>query len=211
MSDRGKQTAKRRLGLFGGTFDPIHTAHLIMASEALAQLGLDEVLFLPAGQPPHKPGLTISADSDRSAMIELAIAGRDQFALSRIDLDQDGQSYSALLVERIAAAAPDADVFFIMGSDSLRDFHTWFEPHRVTAQATIAVLPRPGAEYDLDTVLDQTPSLRGRLELLSMPLLEISSTDIRRRVAEGISIWYQVPAEVEAYIEMSQLYRALIE
>ncbi len=198
---------KRRLGLFGGTFDPIHVGHLIMAAEAVAQLDLDEVLFLPAGQPPHKPGQAISPDRDRSAMIELAIAGREMFTLSRIDLDQDGPSYSAELVERVASMEAGAELFFIIGSDSLRDFHTWFEPSRITARATIAVLPRPGAGYDLDTVLRQVPSLRDRLELLTMPLIAISSTEIRQRAAAGEPYWYQVPVEVEAYIEMRSLYR----
>ncbi|MCC6945846.1 MAG: nicotinate-nucleotide adenylyltransferase [Thermomicrobiales bacterium] len=203
--------SRRRLGLFGGTFDPIHTGHLIMASEALAQLELDEVLFLPAGQPPHKPEQTISSDEDRSTMIDLAIAGRPAFSLSAIDLGGEGPSYSADLVERIAENEPESELFFIIGSDSLRDFHTWFQPRRITARATIAVLPRPGATFDLDTVLKRTPSLRGRLQLLSMPLIEISSTDIRKRAAAGMPFWYQVPEEVEAYIAERGLYRPATE
>lgn len=198
---------KRRLGLFGGTFDPIHTGHLIMASEALRQLDLDQVVFLPAGQPPHKPDARISSDRDRSAMIELAIAGRNVFTLSRIDLDQEGPSYSAELVERVVKMEPGSDLFFIIGADSLRDFHTWHQPERITARATIVVMPRPGVSYELETVLRDTPSLRGNLEILSMPLIEISSTEIRERTARGEPFWYQVPPDVEIYIEMSGLYR----
>lgn len=204
-SETGKQ---RRIGLFGGSFDPIHMGHLIIASEALQQLSLDEVFFLPAGRPPHKPDQQLAADRDRVAMIDLAIAGRPAFSLSDIDLGQDRPSYSAELVERMATIHRGNALFFIIGSDSLRDFHTWYQPHRITALATVAVVPRPGVVYQLSDVLTRTPSLQGNLQLLAMPLIDISSTEIRRRAGCGEHFWYQVPIDVEAYILRHALYRS---
>ncbi len=193
--------------MFGGSFDPIHVGHLIAASEALRQLSLDVVLFLPARQPPHKPGQKLADDHHRCAMIELAIAGRPEFQLSGIDLQFDGPSYSADLVERISRSLPDQELFFIIGGDSMRDFHTWYEPHRIAELTTIVVARRSNAPYDLEDVVAQTPTLEGRIKEVQMPLIDISSTTIRQRVSVGEHFWYQVPLDVERYIELHGLYR----
>lgn len=202
--------SEQRIGLLGGSFDPIHVAHLILASEALRQLDLHKVLFLPASRPPHKHDRDLTADEHRCAMIELAIAERSAFELSTADLIPGGPSYSADLVERIGDASPQAELFFIIGGDSLRDFHSWHEPHRITARATIVVAGRPGADYDLVTVLQQTPSLRGRLVELQSPLVEVSSTAIRQRIREHEIYWYQVPLAVERYISEHALYASAV-
>ncbi|HEX5502427.1 MAG TPA: nicotinate-nucleotide adenylyltransferase [Thermomicrobiales bacterium] len=198
-----------RLGLYGGTFDPVHVGHLVAAAEVHFALGLDRVLFLPAGQPPHKQGQTITPAAARARMIGLAIAGRPQFALSTLDLEGAAPSYTAdLLVRARAAWGADADLYFIMGEDSLRDFPGWREPARVAALARLAVVTRPNVAVDVAAIERAVPTLAGRVHCVPIPEIDVASHDLRARVAAGRPIAYQVPPAVEAYIREHGLYRA---
>ncbi len=196
----------RRIGILGGTFDPVHTGHLIIASEAMRQAELDEVVFVPAGRPPHKPNAVLSSNSARLEMLQIAIEQRPEFSISDVDLRRPGPNYSADLLDVFRTEHPAAQLFFIIGADSLRDFHTWREPHRIVEHACLIVAPRPGVTIDLAQAMERTPRLEGRVQVVSMPLIEISSTEIRKRSRHGESYWYQVPLDVEKYIERHRLY-----
>ena len=197
----------QRIGVLGGTFDPIHIGHLVVADNALQQLALDTILFAPAGQPPHKPDRAISSATDRKAMIEIAIAGRPEFARSDIDIDREGPSFTVDLLRRIDETFSPAALFFVMGADSLRDFSTWSRPESILQIARIAVARRPGAIID-DHVMSSVPGLAERLHLLDSPLSHISSTDLRARVRRGQTIRYLLPQGVHDYIDAKYLYRA---
>jgi nicotinate-nucleotide adenylyltransferase len=200
-------TLIRRLGVLGGTFDPIHHGHLVAAQEALYQLKLDQVLFVPAGMPPHKPVQPLTPARHRLEMIELAIADRPGFALSRVDVERPGPHYSADMLQLLKEEwGPDTTLFFIEGADSLVDLLDWHEPQRVVELAELAVVDRPGVELDVDRLQQHLPGLVGRLHRVKMPLLDISSTDLRRRVREGRPVAYLTPDEVVAYILEHELY-----
>jgi nicotinate-nucleotide adenylyltransferase len=196
----------KRIGVLGGTFDPIHLGHLVIASHAADALTLDVVLFMPAQSPPHKLGKTISPIDHRIAMVNLAIDGDARFAFSDLDLTTGEPSYTAELVERLAAVHPEGEIFFIAGADSLRDFSTWYEPERILRHARLAIAARPGVEIDA-TMLNAMRDLRNRTSIFASPLMEISATGIRERVREGHSIRYLVPEAVERYIQEHGLYR----
>jgi nicotinate-nucleotide adenylyltransferase len=197
----------QRLGVLGGTFDPIHHGHLVAAQEACYQLELDQVLFVPAGTPPHKPAGPITHARHRLRMIELAIADRPCFALSRVDVDRPGPHYTADMLQLLKDEwGPDMTLFFIEGSDTLADIQSWHQPQRIVELAEIAVVDRPGAELDLACLEQHLPGLGARLHRVSMPLLDISSTDLRQRVREGRPIDYLLPHEVKDYILEHELY-----
>lgn len=198
-----------RLGILGGTFDPIHHAHLGAAEEARSQLGLDCVLFMPAGDPPHKPLRPISPALHRVRMVQLAIADRPYFAVSRVDLDRAGPSYTVDALRLLRAEwGPGPQFFFIEGSDSLAEILTWYHPERILELTDLAVVLRPGAAVDVPALEARLPALAGRIHWVRMPLLDISSTDLRARVRDGRPISYLVPPAVEAYIHEHGLYRA---
>jgi len=197
-----------RLGLFGGTFDPPHLGHLILASEAFAQLRLDRLLWVLTPAPPHKRGQVITPLEHRLAMLELAIAGDPSFELSRAELDRPGPHYTLDTVKRIQADAPSADVILLIGGDSLRDLPTW---HRaadlVAACREIGVMRRPGDSADLSALERSLPGIRPKVRFMDAPLLEIASSEIRRRAAAGKSFRYYVPPAVHEYILQHNLYR----
>lgn len=196
-------------GVFGGTFDPIHLGHLLVAELAREQLGLARVLFLPAARSPHKAGQVPAADHHRRAMVELAIADHPVFALSTVDLDRSAPSYTIDSLALLRAAAPDvAEWVLILGGDSLLGLSAWREPAQIAAQAALAVFDRPGAPLDLEALELRRPYLAGRVRRIEGPRLEISATGIRRRQAEGRTIRYQVPESVRAYIAANGLYAA---
>lgn len=195
-----------RLGVLGGTFDPPHYGHLHLAQVGLDQLSLDRVLFVPAGQPPHKPDQPITPAFHREAMVSLAIAGNEKFVLSRADLDRPGPHYTADLLAILRRAYPKADLYFLMGSDSLAQFLTWHDPARIAAQAWLAVLPRPGWEADLETLEKAIPGIHDRIVWLEGTMMDVAGTEIRRRIAEGWPIAGMVPPAVETYIRRHHLY-----
>lgn len=198
---------RRRVGIFGGTFDPVHLGHLIIASEIRFALALERVLFVPAAQPPHKPERMVTADHHRLAMLELAIAGNPDFGISRVELERSGPSYTVDTLEILNRQLAPAGLVLLMGADSLRDLPTWREPGRIAERAELAVAQRPGVEVDLDAVYEAIPEARGRIHLVDIPLIGISSSDIRRRVQEGRPIRFHVPTAVERYIVEHGLYR----
>lgn len=191
----------RTQGLFGGTFDPVHLGHLILAEQAIVELGLDEVLFVPAARPPHKiDGRPISSGEDRAAMIELAIASNPRFRLSTSEIDRSGVSYTVDTLRMLDRDDPRPRVL-LMGSDNARDFASWKEPDEIVERATIGVWERPG-QYFWPEVM---PDVLARK--IPSPLIEISSTEIRRRVSEGVSIRYLTTDPVLEYISERGLYR----
>lgn len=202
-------SAGGRLGLFGGTFDPPHFGHLVAAEEAAELLGLERILFLPAGQPPHKRGEPVSAVEDRVRMVELAIADNPRFQLSRADCDHPGPSYTADLLARLRAQlGPGPELYFLIGMDSLRDLTTWHAPERVLAQAVLVAVSRPGyPPVSLAELAEQLPSATERIKILRTPGVDISSTELRERTAAGRSLRYLVPEAVRAYILERGLYR----
>jgi len=200
-------TRAPRIGIFGGTFDPVHLGHLIAAADLRAAIGLDAVLFVPAGKPPHKSDAVISEDRHRLAMLELAVAGNPAFRVDPIDMERDGPSYTADLLALLGERLGPADLWFLMGEDSLRDLPTWRTPGRIAELARLGVARRPGIDADLDRVIAEVPGARGRVDLVETPLIGISATDLRARVASGATIAYQVPAAVERYVTEHRLYR----
>jgi nicotinate-nucleotide adenylyltransferase len=196
-----------RLGIFGGTFDPVHLGHLIVATEIRHALALDRVLFLPAGEPPHKQGWTVSPAAHRVAMLRLALADDPGFGLCLHDVERPGLSYTADTLADLAARWPAAELFFLMGEDSLRDLPTWREPARIIAAARLAVVARPGIDTDLADLEPVLPGISQRVELTPAPEIGIAARDLRARVAAGRPIRYQVPAAVERYIREHGLYR----
>ncbi len=204
-----KIMTKTPIGVFGGTFDPPHYGHLVIAEEARARLGLRRVIFLPAGKPPHKPDRVISPVAHRLAMVLLAIAGNPGFRLSRLDVDRPGPCFTAELLEMLQAElGPTADLHFIVGMDSLGDFLTWHEPARVLRAARLVAATRPGYTCDLSEMEDAIPGATSRIILLEAPALEISSTELQARVRAGLPIRYQAPEAVARYIRQHGLYAA---
>lgn len=198
-----------KLGILGGTFDPIHMAHLLIAEISRERLGLDRLLFVPAGDPPHKQKRPKTADDQRQAMVSLAIAGNPAFALSRVDLDRPGPHYSTdtvRLIRKERNLAADR-CFFIIGGDSLAELPTWHKPEELIGLCRLAVIHRPGHQPDADRLAQKIPGLADRLTWVEAPLLEISGSAIRARVRAGQSIRYQVMDEVRDYIKRHHLYR----
>ena len=199
-----------RVGILGGTFDPPHLGHLVLAQEAYQALGLTQVLFVPAGEPWRKAGRELSPRQDRLAMVHLAVAGNPAFAVSTAEVDRPGPSHTAEtmaeLSQRVAAAA---ELFFIMGADSLADFPHWHQPLRILELARLAVAERPalGDEGFEEGVPEElAAALRERVVWLSMPLIAISASAVRERVRQGLAIRYWVPEAVEEYIGGHRLY-----
>lgn len=194
-----------RIGILGGTFDPIHLGHLIMASFAADELGLERVLFVPAQTPPHKLERSVTDARHRVQMIRAAIKPDPRFALSDLDLREDSPSYTADLLQRLLRAHPDAGLVFIIGADSLRDLPSWHRPDLVLQRAELAVARRPGVTID-DAVLDALPGLRDRVHVFQSPLIDISSTDIRNRITREKPVVWLVPPVVDDYIKHHGLY-----
>ncbi len=200
------------LGVFGGTFDPIHVAHLAVAQEAVEALGLERVVFVPAGQPPHKPGQPITSSAHRLAMVQLAITGNDRFSADRLELDRAGPSYTVDTLEALGAARepgePPPPIILILSAEAFLALPTWNEPHRVLDLARIAVAPRdgyPGAGVAF--VEEHFPDHVDRVLFLDGPRLRLSATELRERAAAGRSLRYLVPDAVAAYIDDHDLYR----
>jgi nicotinate-nucleotide adenylyltransferase len=201
------------VGVFGGTFDPIHYAHLAVAEEAAEALGLERVLFVPAGQPPHKPGQAITAGAHRLAMVELAIAGNDRFAVDRLELERDGPSYTVDTLEALGASGPTPEPRFrelilILSADAFLGLASWHDPRRIFELARVAVAPRegyPSAEATFMT--EHFPDLADRVVFLDGPRMRLSASELRSRAAAGRTLRYLVPDAVAAYIDDHDLYR----
>jgi len=200
------------LGVFGGTFDPIHLAHLAVAEEAAEAMGLERVVFMPAGEPPHKPRRVISAAEHRLAMVELAIAGNERFAVSRMELDREGPSYTVDTLEALDAsrrsAGASGDLALILSADAFLEFMTWREPRRIVELARLVVAPRDGyPDAGPGFLAEHMPDLADRASFLDSPRLRLSGSEMRGRAAAGRSLRYLVPDAVAAYIGDHALYR----
>jgi nicotinate-nucleotide adenylyltransferase len=196
------------IGILGGTFDPPHIGHLIIADQALAQLQLDEVWFMPVGQPPHKVSNHITPIHHRVAMVNLAIADHQGFRLSLVDVERPAPHYSSTALEILATRYPQHNWFFIMGADSLADLPRWHNPKRLIALAMLGVASRPSVRPDLDKLECALPGLRARVRWIDTPLIDIASSDLRQMAHAGSSLRYLVPHPVETYIKQHRLYRA---
>jgi nicotinate-nucleotide adenylyltransferase len=199
-----------KLGVLGGTFDPPHIGHLILAGEARLALGLEQVLFVPAGTPWRKAGQELSPRDDRLAMVRLAVGDDPDFAVSTLEIEREGPSYT---VETLATLRDqfglETEFFFIMGADSLADFPHWHQPQRILELARLAVAERPEREDEgVGGILaeDLARAMRERVVWLHMPRIDISATAVRDRVRRGLSIRYWVPSAVEEYIRKHRLY-----
>ncbi len=195
-----------RLGILGGTFDPPHFGHLVLAENGRVQLALDRVLFVLAGQPPHKPGQPITDGVRRVAMVEAAIAGNGAFCVSRVDLERPGPHYTVDTLALLRDRYPDAEFFFLMGGDSLEEFAHWRDAPGILRQTRLAVMPRWGSTPDMARLERAVPGIARRLSWLDAPTLDVSSTELRRRVRQRLPLRYLVPAAVETYIQASGLY-----
>jgi nicotinate-nucleotide adenylyltransferase len=200
-----------RVGVFGGTFDPVHYGHLILAEQAREQCRLDEVWFIPAARPPHKAESELTRFDQRAEMLTLAIAGHAAFKVLELEKDRPGPSYTVDTLTELRRCTPDAGLWLLIGSDTLVELGSWHEKERLADLAGFIVMARPGNEVLTPEIVGRELGLREnaplRMERVQVPLIEISSRDLRRRAAEGRSLRYFLPRAVEVYIEEKQLYR----
>lgn len=207
--EQAAREGKRKVGIMGGTFDPIHIGHLILGEAALRQFHLDEVYFMPAGNPPHKKErLGRATDDQRIRMVQLAISSNPNFRLSLVEMNDQGYTYTYKTLQKLRIAYPDNDYYFIIGADSLQDFHEWKEPQKIADQCHIVAATRnqmPPEEFD--RLLEMQKRLfSGDFLKLDTPNLDISSKHLRQMVREGESIRYYVRDGVMDYIKEKGLY-----
>ncbi|GAA3437396.1 nicotinate-nucleotide adenylyltransferase [Kutzneria kofuensis] len=194
-------TDKRRIGVMGGTFDPIHHGHLVAASEVQARFELDEVIFVPTGQPWQKSGREVSPAEDRYLMTVIATASNPRFSVSRVDIDRNGPTYTADTLADLADRYPDDDLFFITGADALSQIVSWKRVDELFTRAHFIGVTRPGFH------LDDHHLPAGSVSLIEVPAMAISSTACRDRVCAGLPVWYLVPDGVVQYISKRRLYQ----
>jgi nicotinate-nucleotide adenylyltransferase len=202
----------QRIGVLGGTFDPVHYGHLVIAEEVYATLQLTEMIFVPAGQPPHKANVEITPAEHRLNMLELAIASNPHFSISEVDLDRPGPSYTVDMLKILRKQwGKHTAIYFIIGGDSLEELLSWHDPPGILEQLTYLVaVGRPGyieSETYYGSLEARLPGIKQRLLVVDTPRFDISATDLRKRVAEGRPIKYQTPESVESYIVQYSLYR----
>jgi len=199
-----------RVGILGGTFDPVHLGHLIIAEEARVRLELDRVIFIPTGHPWLKEQQPVASGEDRLRMVELAIVSNSSFQVSSNEVDRGGPTYTVDTLQELEQELGSAsELHFILGMDALEQFDRWKEPDKLLELCRLAIVNRPGHQaVDVNDLVGRYPQAGTRLTLLNVPRIEISSTEIRQRVAEGRSIRYLVSDSVEGYISEHKLYRA---
>lgn len=199
--------SRERIGLFGGTFDPPHLGHLILASEAKFQLELTRLLWTLTPEPPHKEGQPITSIEHRLAMLNLAIGDDPSFELSRVELDRPGPHYTSDTIKLLAEQIPGAEIIPVIGGDSLNDLPTWHHPQElVYAAHWIGVMRRPGETTNLQALERALPGITSKVHFVDAPLLEIASREIRSRIAEGRPFRYYLPPPVYHYIDQHHLY-----
>ena len=200
--------SQMNIGVMGGTFDPVHLGHLAVAEEARVRLNMAEILFVPAGQPWLKADTCISPAEHRIQMLRLAIADKAYFKLSTVEIERAGPSYAADTVAGLKGQLDAGDeLFFILGWDSLTELPQWREPRRLVEMCPLVVAPRPGySSPDLKKLEDTIPGLSQRVLILDKPQIEISVSEIRERVARGLSVRHLVPEPVNRYIKEHKLY-----
>lgn len=193
--------ARPRLGVMGGTFDPVHHGHLVAASEAAARFGLDEVVFVPTGKPTFKQQVDVSPAEHRYLMTVIATASNPRFTVSRVDVDRTGLTYTVDTLRDLKTQRPDADLYFITGADAIAQILTWKDAAELFDMARFVAVTRPGHALSVEDL----PA--GRVDVLEIPALAISSSDIRARARAGEPVWYLVPDGVVQYIAKHRLYR----
>ncbi len=197
-----------KVGILGGTFDPPHIGHLVIAQEAMRYLHLSQVVFVPTRQPPHKPTDELTPIDLRLDMVRLAIARNPRFTLSRVDVDREGPTYTIDTIRLLRRQYGEGtDLYFIMGMDSLANLPTWHKPEELVHLCCLAVLNRPGYKVDLDELEAKVPGVRERIIFIPSPALEVSATDLQRRVRDGEPIDHLVPEAVAAFIYEQGMYR----
>jgi nicotinate-nucleotide adenylyltransferase len=200
----------KRLGVMGGTFDPIHNGHLVAASEVANLFELDEVVFVPTGQPSQKQDRYVTAAEDRYLMTVIATASNPRFSVSRVDIDRGGPTYTRHTLQDLKALHPDSDLYFITGADALGSILSWQNVEELFSMARFVGVSRPGYELDGAHVIEVFKTLPpDALTLVEVPALTISSTDCRARAAQNRPIWYLVPDGVVQYVSKRHLYRGL--
>jgi nicotinate-nucleotide adenylyltransferase len=200
-----------RIGVFGGAFDPVHYGHLILAEQCREQARLDAVWFVPAARHPFKADTTAAPFERRVEMLHLALAGHPSLRVDEIEKDRPGLNYTADTLDELARHHPGAELHLLLGSDTLPDFPRWYEPVRIVRTAGLVVMERPGHPVppaeELQAALRLPPDVPLRMQVVEVPLIDLSSRDIRRRVAHGRTIRYMLPRAVEVYIAEKGLYR----
>lgn len=197
-----------RIGIIGGTFDPIHLGHMLIAKEARTRLELDRILFVPAGAPPHKTEQPVTDPGARLTMVQLAISDYSHYGVSRLDIDRRGPSYTVDTIRLLRDEwGMDAEIYFLIGADSLIDLPIWRQPEHLLRLCQVVALRRPGYEVDLGELDRLLPEAAFLVRMMDLPMLDISSTEIRQRVRQGESISHLVPPAVERYIIDNGLYR----
>ncbi|MDO4929080.1 MAG: nicotinate-nucleotide adenylyltransferase [Corynebacterium sp.] len=194
----------KRIGVMGGTFDPIHHGHLVAASEVAAKYHLDKVIFVPTGQPWQKIQGNVSPAEDRYLMTVIATASNPRFEVSRVDIDRDGPTYTIDTLSDIAAEYPDAELFFMTGADALSNILSWKQWDKLFSMATFVGVTRPGYVLDEAAVPEE---FRHLVQIMEIPAMAISSTGCRRRARAGLPVWYLVPDGVVQYIHKRGLYQ----
>jgi len=195
-----------KLGLLGGTFDPVHLGHLILAENCLDACQLDALWFLPTGIPPHKDASQLTPDADRVAMLQLAIAGHAQFSVHTMECEREGVAYTVDTLEQVHTEHPQAELTFLIGGDSLCDLPNWRSPQRIAELAQLVAVNRGSSQPPpIPASLDER--VVSRIQHVSIPGIGVSATDIRQRVRRGLSIRYLVPRAVEIYIQEHRLYQ----
>ncbi len=206
-----------RVGICGGTFDPVHYGHLLLAEQCREQCALDEVWFMPTSSPPHKEVNGISTGKQRAEMLELATAGIPEFRVSRMELERTGTTYTVETLQQLRDESADRELFFLIGADSLGDLPTWRNPSRILELATLVAVNRGRGQWLGDgpeKVLAEIEPVRRELgaeaaasiRYVNMPAVDLSATEIRRRIREDRSVRFMIPRAVEMYIRENQLY-----
>jgi nicotinate-nucleotide adenylyltransferase len=199
---------KKRLGIFGGTFDPPHVGHLILAAEARDQLNLDCTIWVLTPDPPHKRGQKISSIEHRLSMVELAVAEDEAFSLSHVDINRPGPHYTIDTVRILKQQYPDQELIYLMGGDSLQDLPKWYQPNEFLKTLDgIGVMRRPGNEFDRSELVDLLPELVEKLNFVTAPLLEISAEQIRQRANEHRAFRYYLLPRIYEYIQANRIYQ----
>jgi nicotinate-nucleotide adenylyltransferase len=203
------QLSAMNIGIFGGTFDPPHIGHLILAAEARAQLGLDRLLWVLTPDPPHKRHQRITPLATRLDLLRAALQDEPVFEISTVDMDRSGPHYALDTVRILGKRYPQASLTYVMGGDSLRDLPTWRKPHEFLARlAGLGVMRRPGDAVDLAALEGQLPGISAKVRFIEAPLLTIAASDIRQRIAEGRPYRYYLPTAVYEMIVQQRLYHA---
>ena len=201
-------TTRTRIGVFGGTFDPPHVGHMILAAEARSQLKLEKVLWVLTSAPPHKRNQSISDTAQRLALVKTAIQNEPAFSLSTIDIDREGPHYAVDTMRLLRAQVPEADLIYLIGEDSLYDLPTWYQPQALVDEvAGIGVMRRPGKVVDIAVLEAALPGISSKVAFVEAPLLEISSSQVRQRISKGEAFQYYLLPAVYELIQTHAYYR----